>query len=227
MFRYDPNKHLTFLFKARAEANAGFQGEETTPRLLTSLQNGKRLVTSLDNATRLDFVSPSSIPFISTHRPRSLTFLFSAILSSLSHAARIREHDPLQRLAYHPCPPSEARPPPHALPLDIRAPPASRPLPRPLLVDASNDAGVSERISSSSRATGHGSAYLARKAAAIALPRKTARKPIKANTLGPSPFPHVPADRRVLLWTAPYSAHAHSALQEQKVPLNLRSSEGR
>ncbi|KAJ7843852.1 hypothetical protein B0H13DRAFT_2364557 [Mycena leptocephala] len=93
-----------------------------------------------------------------------------------------------------------------------RAPPRSSgatrvpALPRPPIVDVSNDAAVSERISSSSRATDARTSLL------------------EANVLGPSPFrPHVPADRRVLLWTAPYSAHAHSALQEQQVPLNLQA----
>ncbi|KAJ7126994.1 hypothetical protein C8R44DRAFT_617810, partial [Mycena epipterygia] len=38
-----------------------------------------------------------------------------------------------------------------------------------------------------------------------------------------SPFhPHVPADRRVLLWTSPFSAAAHSTLQEAGISLDLQ-----
>ncbi|KAJ7108685.1 hypothetical protein C8R44DRAFT_585175, partial [Mycena epipterygia] len=43
------------------------------------------------------------------------------------------------------------------------------------------------------------------------------------NVLGPSLFrPHVPADRRVLLWTSLFSAAAHSALQEAGISLDLQ-----
>ncbi|KAJ6516105.1 hypothetical protein C8R45DRAFT_231702 [Mycena sanguinolenta] len=60
-----------------------------------------------------------------------------------------------------------------------------------------------------------------RLAAAASLPRKTARRPAAQNFLAPSVFrPHVPADRRILLWTAPYSLRAHSALAAHRVPLD-------
>ncbi|KAE9397068.1 DNA breaking-rejoining enzyme [Gymnopus androsaceus JB14] len=43
-------------------------------------------------------------------------------------------------------------------------------------------------------------------AAALSLPQKQARRPAKGNEIAPSKFrPHVPADRRILLWTTPHS----------------------
>ena len=45
-----------------------------------------------------------------------------------------------------------------------------------------------------------------RLAAALSLPQKQARRPAKGNEIAPSKFrPHVPADRRILLWTTPHS----------------------
>ncbi|KAJ7241050.1 hypothetical protein B0H12DRAFT_1326329 [Mycena haematopus] len=44
------------------------------------------------------------------------------------------------------------------------------------------------------------------------------------NLLAPSSFrPHVPADQRIRLWTAPYSVHVHHALAAQQIPLKLQS----
>lgn len=49
-------------------------------------------------------------------------------------------------------------------------------------------------------------------AASLSLPPKKARKPTKGNEINPSPFrPHVPADRRVLLWTTPHSLKIQEA----------------
>jgi hypothetical protein len=101
-------------------------------------------------------------------------------------------------------------------------------LPRSSLTDISNFPAspfADERVSLSSRALDPGSSLLdVRKAAALALPRKNTRRPAKIIVLGPSPFrPHVPADCHVLLWTAPHSMRAHSALQEQLVPLHLQA----
>lgn len=49
-----------------------------------------------------------------------------------------------------------------------------------------------------------------RRAAALSLPPTIARKPAFGNEITPSPFrPHVPADRRILFWTTPYSLGAH------------------
>ncbi|KAJ7281092.1 hypothetical protein C8J57DRAFT_1564581, partial [Mycena rebaudengoi] len=54
-------------------------------------------------------------------------------------------------------------------------------------------------------------------------PAKRARKAAEANQLQPSIFrPHVPADRRVLLWTAPFSSDAHEAMQSQGIALHLQ-----
>ncbi|KAF9069554.1 hypothetical protein BDP27DRAFT_1447612 [Rhodocollybia butyracea] len=48
-----------------------------------------------------------------------------------------------------------------------------------------------------------------RRAAALSLPPKKARRPAIGNEITESPFrPHVPADRRILLWTTPYSLKA-------------------
>lgn len=48
-----------------------------------------------------------------------------------------------------------------------------------------------------------------RRAAALSLPQKKARKSASGNEISPSIFrPHVPADRRILLWTTPYSLKA-------------------
>ncbi|KAE9406907.1 hypothetical protein BT96DRAFT_810340 [Gymnopus androsaceus JB14] len=51
-----------------------------------------------------------------------------------------------------------------------------------------------------------------RAAAARTLPQKTARRSSQKNYLAPSPFrpANVPADRRVLLWTTPYSLHSQA-----------------
>ncbi|KAJ7257975.1 hypothetical protein B0H12DRAFT_1015075 [Mycena haematopus] len=63
-----------------------------------------------------------------------------------------------------------------------------------------------------------------RLAAAAGLPRKTARRPAACNTLAPSPYrPHVPADRRILLWTVPYSMRAHSTLSTHQIPLDVQA----
>ncbi|KAJ7136714.1 hypothetical protein C8R44DRAFT_868839 [Mycena epipterygia] len=109
--------------------------------------------------------------------------------------------------------------------------PHSSSAPRPALSDTSNTSAsppsppfADERVSSSLRtADPHASLLDVRRAAAQSLPRKTARKLAKNNVLGPSMFrPHVPADRHVLLWTAPHSLTAHSALQEAGLSLNLQ-----
>jgi hypothetical protein len=45
-----------------------------------------------------------------------------------------------------------------------------------------------------------------RRAAALSLPQKKPRRPAVGNEIAVSPFrPHVPADRRILFWTTPYS----------------------
>ncbi|KAJ7934680.1 hypothetical protein B0H13DRAFT_2305464 [Mycena leptocephala] len=46
----------------------------------------------------------------------------------------------------------------------------------------------------------------------------------KNNVLGPSAFrPHVPADRRLLLWTTPHSLAAHESLQDAGISLSLQA----
>ncbi|KAJ7263686.1 hypothetical protein B0H12DRAFT_1201254 [Mycena haematopus] len=62
-----------------------------------------------------------------------------------------------------------------------------------------------------------------RHAAAASLPKKTARRPTKGRELKESIFrPHVPADRRVLIWTAPYSATVHRELQSSGVRIEIQ-----
>ncbi|KAF7373704.1 hypothetical protein MSAN_00581400 [Mycena sanguinolenta] len=84
---------------------------------------------------------------------------------------------------------------------------------------------ASSRPSSISRAPVPQDALLdVRLAAAACLPQKSARRPAARNVLAPSVFrPHVPADRRILLWTAPYSMRAHSALAAHRIPLDSQS----
>ncbi|KAJ7457695.1 hypothetical protein FB451DRAFT_1508941, partial [Mycena latifolia] len=54
-------------------------------------------------------------------------------------------------------------------------------------------------------------------------PAKRARRAAKGRELAPSQFrPHVPADRRVLLWTSPFSLEVHAALEAAGVSLNLQ-----
>ncbi|KAK6981332.1 hypothetical protein R3P38DRAFT_2476375, partial [Favolaschia claudopus] len=49
------------------------------------------------------------------------------------------------------------------------------------------------------------------------------RKPRAGNKLTPSVFrPHVPADRRLLLWTTPHSFTAHAEFEGIEAPLNLQ-----
>ncbi|KAJ7239269.1 hypothetical protein C8J57DRAFT_1452751 [Mycena rebaudengoi] len=63
-----------------------------------------------------------------------------------------------------------------------------------------------------------------RKAAALSLPQKKARRPAARNILGASAFrPHVPADRRVLLWTSAHSLAAHAYMQDAGISLALQS----
>lgn len=58
-----------------------------------------------------------------------------------------------------------------------------------------------------------------RLAAALSLQPTIARKPAEGNVISPSPFrPHVPADRRILLWTTPYSLHAHNTRTAEVSP---------
>ncbi|KAJ7241314.1 hypothetical protein B0H12DRAFT_1237040 [Mycena haematopus] len=67
------------------------------------------------------------------------------------------------------------------------------------------------RVSSLSR-TGHLETDMSnvRRAAAMSLHQKKARKPVAANNIAPSAYrPHVPADQRLLLWTAPKSLEMH------------------
>ncbi|KAJ7610317.1 hypothetical protein DFH06DRAFT_1374698 [Mycena polygramma] len=59
-----------------------------------------------------------------------------------------------------------------------------------------------------------------RKVAANSLPPKKAYAPRAGNEIAPSPFrPHVPADRRVLLWTAPFCL----AVQERFRTVGIRT----
>ncbi|KAJ7648572.1 putative tyrosine recombinase [Mycena polygramma] len=111
-----------------------------------------------------------------------------------------------------------------------RAPSPSASFPRLALTDRTNAATsalapyASGRVSSSSRAPDP-AASLAdiRKAAALSLPYKAARQARAANALEPSEFrPHVPADRRLLLWTSPHSMLAHDAMRKAGLPLELQ-----
>ncbi|KAJ7078120.1 hypothetical protein B0H15DRAFT_736484, partial [Mycena belliarum] len=83
---------------------------------------------------------------------------------------------------------------------------------------------ISGRVSSSSRAPEARASLLdVRLAAAATLPGKRARRAVKGRELAPSQFrPHVPADRRVLLWTAPFSLAVHAAWEEAGIRIELQ-----
>ncbi|KAJ7269990.1 hypothetical protein B0H12DRAFT_1009293 [Mycena haematopus] len=62
-----------------------------------------------------------------------------------------------------------------------------------------------------------------RKAAALSLHQKKARKPIAVNNIAPSAFrPHVPADQRLLLWTAPKSLEMHKEFEAAGLSLDTQ-----
>ncbi|KAJ7270219.1 hypothetical protein C8J57DRAFT_1226877 [Mycena rebaudengoi] len=90
------------------------------------------------------------------------------------------------------------------------------PLPVPLLGDT--------RISSSLCSTDPQAAVRNVRITAVAsLPQKRAQKPTTGNELRPSTYwPHVPANCRLLLWTAPCSVAPHTAMQNQGILLALQ-----
>jgi hypothetical protein len=141
--------------------------------------------------------------------------------SSLTHSSSCLDldADPFTNLSS-----SSRHTAPH--PFRTRSPPprslSASPPPRRALTDVSNAAKsasissyASGRLASSSRDPDPHVALLdVRRAAALAVPGKSSRRPKKGNELRPSAFrPHVPADRRVLLWTSAHSIAAHSAMQ--------------
>ncbi|KAJ7161556.1 hypothetical protein C8R46DRAFT_1037758 [Mycena filopes] len=82
-----------------------------------------------------------------------------------------------------------------------------------------------ERALSLSRAASlHSSLLDVREAAAFGLPTKKARRATAQNHLAYSKYrPHVPADRRLLLWTTPHSVAAHAAMEEAGISLALQT----
>ncbi|KAJ7602978.1 hypothetical protein DFH06DRAFT_1276165 [Mycena polygramma] len=89
---------------------------------------------------------------------------------------------------------------------------------------ASPPSRLGARISLSSRAPDPAVSLAdIRKAAAILLPYKTARRARAENAIAANEYrPHVPADRRILLWTTPHSLVVHKAMEEAGLSLDLQ-----
>ncbi|KAJ6546595.1 hypothetical protein B0H10DRAFT_2243552 [Mycena sp. CBHHK59/15] len=83
---------------------------------------------------------------------------------------------------------------------------------------------INEHVSSSSRCSDPEVSLLdIRLAAAASLPKQRAHAARSRNELAASTFClHIPADRRVLLWTAPHSKLVHAAMEDAGIRINLQ-----
>ncbi|KAF7344088.1 hypothetical protein MVEN_01698500 [Mycena venus] len=129
-----------------------------------------------------------------------------------------------------PTAPRQAKPTSHWPGFPPPRPRSASPPRRYALADLSNDAQreppyASDCPASSSRNPDPHIALLdVRRAAALTLPEKSSRRPKRGNELQPSTFrPHVPADRRILLWTSPHSLATHSAMQLAGINLLMQA----